>query len=64
VNFHLRRNAIKYPKINHEHSKIIPNEINNKHLKEKFITTITINKLTAFFYLMIFIVSQSGAVDR
>jgi hypothetical protein len=25
LDFHLIRNAIKYPKINHEQSKIIPN---------------------------------------
>jgi hypothetical protein len=43
LDFHLRRNAIKYPKINHEQSKIIPNAINNKHLNEKIITIFTIN---------------------
>jgi hypothetical protein len=37
-------------KINHAQSKIIPNEINNKHLNEKFIIIITINKLTALFF--------------
>jgi hypothetical protein len=49
LDFYLRRNAIKYPKINHEQSKIILNANKNQTLKRKFIIIITINKLTALF---------------
>jgi hypothetical protein len=41
--FHLRRNAIKYPKSIMSKQKLFQMQINNKHLNEKCITIITIN---------------------
>jgi hypothetical protein len=43
LDFHLRRNAIKYPKSITSKQKIFQMQINNKHLNENFITIITIN---------------------
>jgi hypothetical protein len=42
-------NAIKYPKSIMSNQKSFQMQINNKHLKEKFITINTINKLTVLF---------------
>ena len=42
MNFHLRRNVIKYSKINRAQSKLFQMQVNDTHLNEKLITLITI----------------------
>jgi hypothetical protein len=42
VNFHSRRNVIKYSKTNRVQSKLFQMQINDTQLNEKFITLITI----------------------
>jgi hypothetical protein len=48
LDFHLRRNAIQYPKPIMNNQKSFQMQI-NKTLKRKFITINTINKLTVLF---------------
>jgi hypothetical protein len=51
-------------KSNHAQSKIIPNEINDKHFNEIFITINIINKLTTLFLFNGFYSVTASAWER